>query len=118
MLLIVVDRWGSFLTKVNKGFPRFHHCVMLKFALLKLCNIFIPRRNDPETIQKRSRNDLETIQKRFRNDRSHTFVFPGNIFTDFMCRWRSWRVNNSRLYMFGLSETKCLQGLLCFIGRF
>ena len=39
-------------------------------------------------------------------------VDPGNILTDFMCRWRSCRVNNSALYMFaiGLSKTKCFQG--------
>ena len=42
----------------------------------------------------------------------HESSNPGNIFTDFMCLQRSWRVNNSELYMFniGLQETKCLQG--------
>ena len=37
---------------------------------------------------------------------------PGNIFTDYMCRWQSCQVNNYGLCMFtiGFSETKCLQG--------
>jgi len=30
----------------------------------------------------------------------------GNIFTDFMCRLRGWRVNNSGLYMFAIGFQK------------
>ena len=33
---------------------------------------------------------------------------PGNIFTDFMCRRRSRRVNNSGLYMFAIGLWKII----------
>ena len=42
----------------------------------------------------------------------YTVQCSRNMLTNFMCRWRRCRVNNSGLYMFDISllETKCLQG--------